>query len=83
MPNKQDKPLDDTKPIKVEPKLHAYVIAKPFGAKDWSMVVQTEYFDDGTWVSGMNLITSIDDVLDRAEKKGIIVVFESMLGDKL
>lgn len=62
---------------KKEPRVVAYVINKI--DKDWSMVNQTEYLDDGTWVCGMNLITSIDDVLDRAEKLGLNIIFESKL----
>ena len=64
-------------------KLHAFVIRDATeglpDAPKWSIVNQTEYFDDGQWVSGMNLITSIEDVLDRAEKLGVAIIFESML----
>ncbi len=51
-------------------KLHAYVIRDAtHDTPKWSIVAQSEYTEDGTWVSGMVLITSIEDVLDRAEKK--------------
>jgi len=61
-------------------KVVAYVIKK--AGKTWDMVCQTEYLEDGTWVMGMNLITSIGDVLDRAEKQGLNIFFESMLEGK-
>jgi hypothetical protein len=64
-------------------KLHALVIRDATdGLSDvpkWSMVSQTEYMEDGRWVSGMMLLTSIEDVLDRAEEQGVPIIFESML----
>lgn len=64
-------------------KIHAYVIRDATddlpNTPKWSMVVQTEYMEDGRWISGMVLITSIEDVLDRAEKAGKPIIFESML----
>ena len=45
----------------------------------WDMVNVTEYLSDDTWCCGMNLLTSIDDVLDTAEKNGLTIIFESML----
>jgi len=63
--------------------VHAYVIRDATeGLNDvpkWGMVAQTEYMEDGSWVSGLTLITSIEDVLDRAEKEGKPIIFESML----
>jgi len=64
-------------------KVHAYVIRDATDFLDdtpkWGLVNQTEYMEDGRWISGMNLITSIEDVLDRAEQKGVPIIFESML----
>jgi hypothetical protein len=58
----------------------ALVIRKQ--GKKWDMVCVTEYTKNGDWISGMNMITSIDDVLDTAEKKKLNIVFESMLERK-
>lgn len=61
---------------KIEPKVVALVIKKT--GEDWSdMVCETEYLEDGTWICGMNLITGIEEVLDRAEKEGLNIIFES------
>lgn len=65
--------------------IHAFVIRDATdGLNDlpkWSMVAQSEYTEDGRWISGLILITSIQDVLDRAEKAGKPIIFESMLED--
>ena len=51
--------------------------------KGWGTVCCTELLNDGTWMCGLNIITSIDAVLDESEKKGIVVGFESHVrGDK-
>jgi len=76
-----DKAKDDS------PKLQAYVIRDATeGLKDvpkYGIVCQTEYMENGQWISGMNLITSIEDVLERAEEKGVAIIFESMLLEAL
>lgn len=65
--------------------VHAYVIRDATDELDdvpkWSMVCQTEYMEDGRWISGMVLITSLEDVVARAEKAGKPIIFESMLTD--
>lgn len=60
-------------------KLKAYVV-EPL-EKDWSMVNQTEYFESGKWVIGMNLITSLEDVMQRAFEQKIAVLPQSMFED--
>lgn len=58
--------------MKKEPKLVAFVI-EPIDGK-WSIVNQTEYYSDGTWVCGLNLITSIEDVVERANELKINII---------
>lgn len=65
---------------KQEKKVVAYVINKV--GKTWDIVSQTEYLEDGTWIMGMSIVTSIDDVLKRAEAKKLNIIFESMLNIK-
>jgi len=69
-----------TKPMK-DRKLVAYII-EPIRGR-FEMVNQTEYFDDGTWLTGMNLITSLEDVFERAWKKKINVIPASCFKEKL
>ena len=42
----------------------------------------SEYRANGKWMCGMNFITSIEDVLDTAEKEKLNIIFESVLRDK-
>ena len=58
--------------MKKKEKLVAYVI-EPVDGK-WDMVCQTEYFDNGRWIIGMNLLTSLEDVVERAYKKKINII---------
>lgn len=60
-----------------EPALKAYVL-RQFD-DEWSCVCVTEYMNDGTWVCGMNFITSLADAVKTAEKAGVCIIFESML----
>ena len=62
-------------------KLVAYVVSPV--EKDWSIVNQTEYFDNGRWVIGMNLITSLEDVMQRAWDEKVNVIPESCLRERL
>lgn len=66
--------------VSKEEKLKAYIV-EPV-EEDWSMVNQTEYFENGRWVIGMNLITSLEDVMKRAYKKKIAVLPQSMFEEK-
>lgn len=61
-------------------KLTAYIV-EPV-KEDWSIVNQTEYFESGRWVIGMNLITSLKDVMKRAYEKKIAVLPQSMFEEK-
>jgi hypothetical protein len=45
----------------------------------WGTVCVTEYLKDGTWVCGMNLITTVENVLDEAYKRKISIIPESCL----
>ena len=47
----------------------------------WLDVCVTEYKKDGTWILGMNLVTSLKDVMDTAEKNKLSIIFESVLED--
>jgi hypothetical protein len=52
-----------------EPKLKAYVIEKTAPDKNgnaWGIVNCTELTDDGVWHLGLTLITSIEDVAEKA-----------------
>jgi len=58
--------------MKKKEKLVAYVI-EPIDEK-WDMVCQTEYYDNGKWIIGMNLLTSLEDVVERANKKKLTII---------
>lgn len=47
----------------------------------WKTCCVTEYGEDGTWYCGMNMITSVEDALETAEKNDLNIIFESMLND--
>lgn len=47
--------------------------------KDWEVVCVTEYKKDGTWMLGMNLITSLKDVLQLAWDEGLNIIPESLM----
>jgi hypothetical protein len=54
------------------------IIIKQVEKGKWDTVCATEYRANGEWMCGMNMITSIEDVLNTAEKnKGVVVDFES------
>ena len=63
--------------MKKDSKLKAYVVEPIDG--DWSMVNQTEYFEDGRWVIGLVLITSLEDVMKSAWKQKVAVLPQSIL----
>jgi hypothetical protein len=46
---------------------------------DWETCCVTEYQRDGTWVCGLNFITTVADALNSAEKRGLSIIFESAL----
>lgn len=49
---------------------------------NWKMCCVTEYTEDNVWHSGMNFITSVEDVLKTAEERGLNIIFEKMLYEK-
>jgi hypothetical protein len=46
---------------------------------DWNSCCVTEYLRDGTWVCGMNLITSLAEAVKDAENRGLSIIFEKKL----
>ena len=58
-------------------KLKAIVI-EPCG-EDWGMVNMTDLMTDGTWVLGLNLITTIEDVVERAHKEDVPILHRKTL----
>lgn len=49
---------------------------------DLRMVCMTELMSDGKWRCGLMVITSIDDVLDRAEKEHLPIIMEATMRSK-
>jgi hypothetical protein len=49
----------------------------------WDIVNMTELMKDGTWMSGMNLITSIEDVVERADKENVPIITRKYLETKI
>jgi len=58
-------------------KLKALVIEK--AGKDWGMVNMTELTTDGKWILGMNLITSIEEVIKTSIKRGVPIITREVL----
>ena len=58
------------------------IVIKNDGSEKWDIVCATQYKKDGTWLMGLNEMTSIDDVLNTAEKNGLNIVFESAFSKK-
>jgi len=58
--------------MKPKEKLVAFVI-EPIDGK-WEMVCQTEYYDSGKWVTGMVLMTSLEDVIEKANKQKLNII---------
>ena len=58
-------------------KLKALVIEKT--SKDWGMVNMTELTTDGKWILGMNLITSIEEVIKTSIEKGVPIITREVL----
>ena len=48
----------------------------------WETVCVTEYGKDGTWHCGMNLIVSVKDMLETAEKNKLSIIFEKTIQEK-
>ena len=66
--------------------LYAFVIErgpKIGGENEWRMVRMTELFEDGTWRNGLNYITSIEDVVERAEKENVPIITRKFLETRL
>jgi len=40
-------------------------------------------FEDGTWRNGLNYITSIEDVVERAEKENVPIITRKFLETRL
>jgi len=59
-------------------KVVALIIRRGIDDK-WATVGVTAYTESGAWIDGMILITSIDDVLDTAEKHNLNIIFEKTL----
>lgn len=58
-------------------KLKALVIEK--AGKDWGMVNMTELMESGRWVCGLNIITSLEDVVEQAEKANMPIIHRKYL----
>jgi len=58
--------------------LKALVIEK-VSDKDWGVVNMTELLKDGKWLCGLNLITSIEDVVEQAEKENVPIITRKYL----
>lgn len=69
--------MEEEEVLIVNENIKAFVIRKV--KNDWRMVCLTEITKDGEWACGMNLITSIDEVLDEAEKNNLPIIFEKTL----
>lgn len=52
-------------------KLKALVIEPDPVRKTWDIVNMTELTEDGKWLCGLNFITSIKDVVERADKENV------------
>lgn len=49
---------------------------------EWSSVCVTEYTKDGSWHSGMNVITSLEDVMKTAWVNKLNIIPESVLRER-
>jgi len=49
--------------------------------KEWKVVCVTEYTKEGKWMCGLNLITSIEDILQTAWENKLYIIPEVMLQD--
>jgi hypothetical protein len=65
-----------------EEKIKALVIEPGLDDK-WDIVNVTELMEDGTWVAGMNLVTSLEDVVERAAKENVPIITRKYLETKL
>ena len=54
-------------------KLVGFVI-EPVESKDWGLVNKTQYFSDGSWLCGLNEVTTIEAVAQEAFKKKINII---------
>lgn len=65
-------------------KLHnSDVVALVVSTNDcWRTVCVTEYTKDGSWYNGLNVITTIEDVMVTAFAYKLNVVPESLMQDK-
>jgi len=50
------------------------LIIQPGPDNDWTIVNMTELTEDGKWKIGLNYITSIEDVVELADKKGVPIM---------
>lgn len=66
-----------------EDKLKALVIDKDPVRKNWGIVNVTELTEDGKWHCGLNLITSIEDAVERAEKENVPIITRKYLETKI
>jgi len=63
---------------KEKEKIKAFVI-EPISDGEWHIVNMTELMEDGKWMCGLNLITSIEDVVERADKKNVPIITRKYL----
>jgi len=60
--------------MKKEPKLKALVIERNPVNQKWDMVNMTKLTEDGVWHCGLNIITSIEYVIEQADKENVPVI---------
>ena len=65
--------------MKKEPKLKALVIERDSVNQKWDIVNMTELTEDDVWHCGANIITNIEDVIERAEKENVPVITRKIM----
>ena len=59
-------------------------VALVLGTQDnWKTCCITEYRNNGEWMCGVNIITSLEIAIKTAEKNKLYIMFESMLNERI
>jgi len=73
--------------MKQEKKLKALVIYPIPNSNNktekWGIVNMTELMEDEEWICGLNLITSIEDVVEKADKENVPIITIKYLETKI
>jgi hypothetical protein len=66
-----------------EDKLRAFVIEPDPTNGSWGMVCLTKLTEDGVWHCGINLITSIEDVIEQANNENVPIITRKYMETKM